>query len=249
MAQHEPLDYGLLDEVDEGVQRLAIVPPSPKSKRIRDFEVLVNAQNEQFKRMVAEAQGLIAQARAETLRVARERDEARSAATRAPPGPPINLPPMPAPFTFGAFTQTSATFIPDPIPPPHHPPPFSPPTMGFGSLSHDTAPAGPSFLSARGSLMSHVKISRDMQHMKEQEEKKRRGTQLANDGHSCMDQELVDVQTVWLTVQEVLDDHFGVHGVPSNIQGAMDAGERQLTVARQSLRIIESHGPRLVAQF
>ena len=97
--------------------------------------------------------------------------------------------------------------------------------------------------------MSHVEISRDMHHMKEQEEERRRGTQLSNDGHRHVDQELVDVQTVWLTMQEALDDHFGVHGVPSNIQGAMDAGERQLTVARQSLRIIESHGPHLVTKF
>ena len=54
-AHHEPLDLGLLDEVNEGIQRLAVAPPSPKSKRLRDFKILVNAQNENFRKSVLEA--------------------------------------------------------------------------------------------------------------------------------------------------------------------------------------------------
>ena len=36
---------------------------------------------------------------------------------------------------------------------------------------------------------------------------------------------------------------------PQEIQEEMDAGDLQLTKARQCLRIIESHGPKLAAQF
>ena len=37
--------------------------------------------------------------------------------------------------------------------------------------------------------------------------------------------------------------------MPTSIQEAVDQGERQVTVAHQTLCIIESHGPHLAAQF
>ena len=46
--------------------------------------------------------------------------------------------------------------------------------------------------------MSQEEITRDMRWLKEQEEEKKRGTQLSNQGHLHVDQELVDVQMSWL---------------------------------------------------
>ena len=57
-------------------------------------------------RLSLEAQGLINQGKCrDNVRVAREKDEARWNAVRAPPGPPpSSLPPMPVAFPFGGFS-------------------------------------------------------------------------------------------------------------------------------------------------
>ena len=126
-GHHEPLDYSLLDLVDDGVQRMAVTLSSPKSQRLRDFETLVTAKQSEHQRMVQEAQQVIDQAKAEALQALKERDKARVAIARTPPGP-SPLPPVP-------ITPTHA-------PPPHHPLPFAPPI------------SGPTFLSARGPMMT-----------------------------------------------------------------------------------------------
>ena len=43
--RHEPLDLNLLDEVDEGVQRLKVAPLTPKSKRLKELEEMVAEQS------------------------------------------------------------------------------------------------------------------------------------------------------------------------------------------------------------
>ena len=100
VGHHEPLDLGLLDEVDDGVQQLAVTPLSPKSKRLRDFEILVAAQAAEYEKTVKEAQSIIDQAKAEAIQVVRERDEARAKVPRPPPGP-VSLPPCQLDFLLG----------------------------------------------------------------------------------------------------------------------------------------------------
>ena len=105
------------------------------------------------------------------------------------------------------------------------------------------------FLSTRGTTLSHKELSRKVKQYEEVEEEKKRGTQLSNPGHLRVNQDLVDVQSSWVRVQSALDGYHGEGNVPGTIQAAMDQGERQLMLARQGLRIIESHGPKLAAQF
>ena len=84
--QYKPLDYALLDQVDKGVQWLAIGPLTPRLQRIKDREALVADQNLKFRNTVNEAQGLIDKANLEARALQRE-DEAGWNAVRAPPGP------------------------------------------------------------------------------------------------------------------------------------------------------------------
>ena len=39
-----PLDLSLLDEVDGGLAYLSVHPPSPKSKKFRDYKILISAK-------------------------------------------------------------------------------------------------------------------------------------------------------------------------------------------------------------
>ena len=228
---YNPLDYSLLDQVDEGVQRLAVAAPlTPKSRHIADFEEMVKAQNRQYRETVEEAQSC------------RERGTRLG---RAPPASSPSLPPMPAMFSFGGFSSNPTQTIPNCIPGPIHPSPIVSPTMGLGSLE---PPSDTPFLSAKGSLFSHMELSRDMRRIREQKEEKKRGIALKNTANLHVDDELFDIQTTWLQMQVRLDKHLG-GGVPPRIQEVVDAGERQLTSSRQGLRILESHGPLLAAQF
>ena len=179
--------------------------------------------------------------------MARERDEARWEAARAPPGPPPTaLPPMPDIFLFGSFQQLLTQNIPICSPPPRQPSPFVSPTQGFGSI--EPVKEVP-FLSAKGSLLTHVELSRDMRRIKEQEEERRRGTALRDQANLRVDQELVDLQTTWLQMQSRLDKFFGEGRVPPSLQDAVNMCESQLIASRQGLRILENHGPHLAAQF
>ena len=105
------------------------------------------------------------------------------------------------------------------------------------------------FLSAKGSLLSHVELSREVRVSREQKEESKRGTGLVQAANKRVDAELIDLQTTFLQVQAQLDEYFGVGRVPAGIQETVDIGERQLTNSRQSLRIQESHGAALAAQF
>ena len=128
--RHDPLDYNLLDEVDEGVQRLNVAPLSPKSKRLQDLEKMVEEQSSKYRRTVVEAQAIIDRANEETRAMRRERDGARAAA--APLQAPLSA--LPEPFEFGGFrANPPSRSVPLPVPPPHHPSPISPP-VGFGSV-------------------------------------------------------------------------------------------------------------------
>ena len=73
---YEPLDYDFLDQVDEGVQRLAVACLSPWSQRIKDLEAMVQTQNARFRTTINEAQGLIDKANMEARALQREKDEA-----------------------------------------------------------------------------------------------------------------------------------------------------------------------------
>ena len=105
------------------------------------------------------------------------------------------------------------------------------------------------FLSAKGSLLSHVELSREVRMSREQKEEAKRGTGLQQQANKRVDAELIDLQTTFLQVQAQLDEYFGAGQVPNGIQESVDLGERQLTQSRQSLRIQESHGAALAAQF
>ena len=130
-GRHDPLDYNLLDEVDEGVQRLNVAPLSPKSKRLQELEEMVERQSAKHRQTVREAQAIIDRANEETRAMQRERDGARAKA--APLQAPLSA--LPVPFEFGGFTSNPPSrSVPAPIPPPHHPSPSFPP-VGFGSVS------------------------------------------------------------------------------------------------------------------
>ena len=250
--RHDPLDYNLLDEVDEGVQRLNVAPPSPKSRRLQELEEMVARQSAKHRQTVREAQAIIDRANEETRAMQRERDGARAAA--APQQAPLSA--LPVPFEFGGFSSNPPSIsVPAPVPPPHHPSPSFPPA-GFGSV----APGGGGgdgrrdlletpFLSAKGSLLSHVELSREVRVSREQKEESKRGTGLTQAANKRVDAELIDLQTTFLQVQAQLDEYFGAGRVPAGIQQSVDLGERQLTKSRQSLRIQESHGAALAAQF
>ena len=249
--RHDPLDYNLLDEVDEGVQRLNVAPLSPKSKRLQELEKMVEEQSAKHRRTVVEAQAIIDRANEETRAMQRERDGARSAAPLQAP-----LSALPVPFEFGGFrSNPPARSVPAPVPPPHHPSPSSPP-VGFGSFG-SVRGGGEGrrdlmetpFLSAKGSLLSHVELSREVRMSREQKEESKRGTGLTQQANKRVDAELIDLQTTFLQVQAQLDEYFGAGRVPPGIQESVDLGERQLTQSRQSLRIQESHGAALAAQF
>ena len=133
-AQHSPLDYALLDQVDEGVQRLAVAPLTPRSQRIKDLEAMVNDQSVKHQNTVREAQAIIDRANEETRALQREKDGAGW--LTQPPGPPASLPEMPTPFEFGGFQSGPSQPRAAPIMSlPHQPPPpFPSPPMGFGSV-------------------------------------------------------------------------------------------------------------------
>ena len=250
-GRHDPLDYNLLDEVDEGVQRLNVAPLSPKSKRLKELEVMVERQSAKHRQTVREAQAIIDRANGETRAMQRERDGALAKA--APLQAPLSA--LPVPFEFGGFSSNPPPrSVPAPVPPPHHPSPSFPP-VGFGSVSGGGGEGGSRdlletpFLSAKGSLLSHVELSREVRVSREQKEENKRGTALTQTANKRVDAELIDLQTTFLQVQAQLDEYFGVGRVPAGIQETVDIGEKQLTNNRQNLRIQESHGAVLAAQF
>ena len=229
VERHLPLNYDLLNEVEGEV-----TSPSPRTKALKDFAAVVEQQKLEFKRMLADATKAMSASRAETTQAIRERDEARRGAAR-PPSRAVPIPASQGGFNFGSFVNSPPG--PSSHSLPHHPPPVAPPP-GFGQ-----------FLSTRGTVLSHEELSHKVKRYKEAEEEKKRETQLSNPGHLHINQELVDVQSSWVRVQSALDRFHGEGNVPVCIQSAMDQGENQLMLARQGLRIIESYGPKLAAQF
>ena len=244
--RHGPLDLALLDQVDEGVQRLAVAPLTPRSKRIKELEAMVDEQSARHRTTVVEAQAIIDRANGETRALQREKDGAGW--QTQPPASSASLSAMPVPFEFGGFRSAPAVSrsIPVSCPQPHHPSPVAPP-VGFGSVERGLLETP--FLSAKGSLLSHVELSREVRMAREEKEEAKRGTGLHQAANKRVDAELIDLQTTFLQVQAQLDEYFGAGNVPGGIQGAVDLGEKQLTQSRQSLRIQESHGAALAAQF
>ena len=157
----------LLDQVDEGVQQLAVAPLTPRSQRIKDLEAMVESQNIKLHLTINEAQGLIDKANGEARALQREKDEARWLDAHAPPGPMASLSAMPTPFEFGGFQTDPPRANPIVVPPPHHPPTsISLPT--YGVWLSGGGPRETPFLSARGSLLSHVEISREVRKNREE---------------------------------------------------------------------------------
>ena len=215
-GRHEPLDYNLLDEVDEGVRRINVAPLSPKSRRLQELEEMVERQSAKHRATVREAQAIIDRANGETLAMQRERDGALAKA--APQQAPLSA--LPVPFEFGGFSSNPPPrSVPAPIPPPHHPSPSLPPA-GFGSIVGGGGGGGKRdlletpFLSAKGSLLSHVELSREVRVSREQKEESKRGTALTQAANKRVDAELIDLQTTFLQVQAQLDEYFGVGRVP-----------------------------------
>ena len=64
--RHGPLDLALLDQVDEGVQRLAVAPLTPRAKRIKELEAMVEKQSARHRATVREAQDIIDRTNGET---------------------------------------------------------------------------------------------------------------------------------------------------------------------------------------
>ena len=220
--RHAPLDMALLDEVDEGVQRLnVVVPLTPKSRRLKELEDMVKETSARHRADVLEAQEMIDRANEETRAMRRERDGARSNA--APQQAPLSA--LPVPFEFGGFRTALPNDIPARAPPPRHPTPISSPPVGFGTVRPSGGEGGSRdlqdtvFLSAKGSLLSHIELSREVRMSREAKEEAKRGTALKE-------------QTTFLQVQAQLDEYFGVRGVPEGIQQAVDQGEKQLTESR-----------------
>ena len=54
--RHEPLDLNLLDEVDEGVRRINVAPLTPKSRRLKELEEMVDRQSAKHRATCREAQ-------------------------------------------------------------------------------------------------------------------------------------------------------------------------------------------------
>ena len=131
--RHGPLDLALLDQVDEGVQRLAVAPLTPRSKRIQELEAMVEEQSSRHRATVREAQSIIDRANGETRALQREKDGAGW--RPQPPAPSASLSAMPVPFEFGGFASNPPTPMQNPpsCPSPRHPPPIVPP-VGFGSV-------------------------------------------------------------------------------------------------------------------
>ena len=86
--RHGPLDLALLDQVDEGVQRLAVAHLTPRSKRIKDLELMVEEQSAKHRATVREAQDIIDRANEETRALQREKD---GAGWRPQPPAPFGL--------------------------------------------------------------------------------------------------------------------------------------------------------------
>ena len=68
------------------------------------------------------------------------------------------------------------------------------------------------FLSAKGSLLSHIELSREVRMSREAKEEAKRGTALKEQANKRVDAELIDLQTTFLQVQAQLDEYFGVRG-------------------------------------
>ena len=105
--RHGPLDLALLDQVDEGVQRLAVAPLTPRSKRIQELEAMVTEQSARHHATVVETQEIIDRANGETRALQREKDGAGW--RPQPPAPLASLPAMPVPFEFGGFSSNPPT--------------------------------------------------------------------------------------------------------------------------------------------
>ena len=100
-------------------------------------------------------------------------------------------------------------------------------------------------------------MDQEVRRIRDTKEERRRGLQLVQAGNLHMDQELIEVQTLWGKVQRELNLPLrgwgGVVGgcgrVPPGIQAAVQEGERQATHSRQALRLLEQLGPQITAQF
>ena len=141
---------------------MSVQPPSAKSKKLRDLEVYVAVQMVEHPRMVAEATRQIKEAEMAALKVQAERDLARGVGAGSSLLPPGPSLPGPSSFSF---------------PSPHHPSPSLPPPL--------------SFLSSLGPKMRLEAMEWKLRWIKDQEEERRRGTQLTQPGNMCVNQELL----------------------------------------------------------
>ena len=176
---------------------------------------MVEEQSARHRATVREAQDIIDRANGETRALQREKD--RAGWQTQPPASSASLSAMPVPFEFGGFRSVPAT---RPVPvsnhPPHHPSPVVHP-IGFGSVERGLLKTP--FLSAKGSLLSHVELSREVRMAKEEKEEAKRGTGLHQAANKRVDVELIDLQTTFLQVQAQLDEYFGAGNVPGGNTG------------------------------
>ena len=95
-----------------------------------------------------------------------------------PPAPSASLSAMPVPFEFGGFNSNPPTPRPNlpSCPTPRHPPPLTHP-VGFGSVGGGGGGRDlleTPFLSAKGSLLSHIELSREVRMSREEKEEAKR---------------------------------------------------------------------------
>ena len=126
--RHVPLDYSLLDQVDDAVQLLAVTPLSPKSQRLKEFETLVAAQKAEHLCMVEKAKAHINKAQAEASAALQERDQARAQRPAVPVPPPGPTQPVPSRLCLWVFGNPQLV-TPALVNTPHHPPPVTPPVQ------------------------------------------------------------------------------------------------------------------------
>ena len=134
-------------------------------------------------------------------------------------------PHCPCPLSSGGSVRTPPVqSVPSRSHPPHHPSPPFPPPAGFGTVA---SPGGEvsggrrdlletPFLSAKGSLLSHIELSREVRMSRESKEEAKRGTALKEMANKRVDAELIDLQTTFLQVQAQLDEYFGSRWGPQS---------------------------------
>ena len=126
-------------------------------------------------------------------------------------------------------------------------------SAGSGSSAPPAAPPSlfNTFLSSARPDLTLSEMQGEVRRLQDREEERARGTHLRSPEAIREDKAWVQDQTHWGQVARSLQDHFQAQGaeVPADLQSAVNAGESNATQSRQTLRLVERHGPRVAAEF